>query len=516
MPGPVRVVPSRLPERGAGEGVEPRPGRAGGKARGGDRDVSLEHPGIGVALRIGGSAPEEQGAGDVGRPVEVVRSRIDEEEPLRAKGNVALLVHRVVDDGAVVGIPRNRRKAESPESLTLGAEAIELRGGAHLGDPAGRHGVLQPAEETHHGRPVAPVGGADAGQLNLVLARLHAGDGRRREDRLRPVEEARAHETRRLRIDPHGRLAPPETAEGAADGGVGLDPGGAANVRLRGRVQLPPVDVQDRFVRGHHRVGDDHRVVGDVGAAHVEQPRDGVQGGDEEGIGLALAHGAAHPPQLGRARLARKSGGKGHDAGARAPARHRSPHRVHEVLVDRLQADPRGGERLGDSARTPHGDDGRVHPHRSLAREGLREVPLDGGNALLPDREQPEPAPPQLLPRLKVIASVRPEAPTLEAHDEVPGRAREPAHPLAPRPVLRHVLALVRVARRHEVGGDLVLAHRVAQAGEPGARTSGPHVRSVSDCGRGHGRTAKERLRRVLAGRLHATRPNDPARDGLY
>ena len=109
---------------------------------------------------------------------------------------------------------------------------------------------------------------------------------------------------------------------------VGLDAGGAAEVGLGGAVELAAVDVEDRLVRGHHRVRDDHRVVGDVGTPHVEQPRDGVQGGDEERVGPAVAHRAAHPPELGRARLAREAGGERDDAGTGAPARQpgRGPH----------------------------------------------------------------------------------------------------------------------------------------------------------------------------------------------
>ena len=251
------------------------------------------------------------------------------------------------------------------------------------------------------------------------------------------------------------------------------------------RVQLAAVDVEDRLVRGHHRVRDDHRVVGDVGAAHVEQPRDGVEGGDEERVGPSLAHRAAHPPELRRARLAREAGGKRHDPRARASPRHRTSHRVHQVLVDGLEGDAGGSEGASNPARTLHTEDGRVHPHRGLAREGLRKVRLDGRHVLLSDRKKPEPGSPKLLPGLEVIPTVGPQAAPLERDDDVPGRAREPARPLAPRPVLGNVLALVRVARRHEVGGDLVLAHRLAQAGEAGARaSSGTHGSRPFECDR--------------------------------
>ena len=57
VPGPVRVVAPRLPQGGTGEGVEPRPGGAGREARGGDRDVPLEHPGVGVALHASVGRP---------------------------------------------------------------------------------------------------------------------------------------------------------------------------------------------------------------------------------------------------------------------------------------------------------------------------------------------------------------------------------------------------------------------------------------------------------------------------
>ena len=393
----------------------------------------------------------------------------------------------------MVGVPRDRREAQPPEALARGAEAVELRGGAHLGDPARRHGPLQPVEEAHHDRPVAPVGGADAGELHRVLARFMRGIGDGARIGFAPSRWRAPHEARRLRVDPHRRLAASETAQGAADASVGLDPDGAAKMALRRRVQLAPVDVQDRFVRGHHRVRDDHRVVGHVGAAHVEQPGDRVEGGDDEGIRLAPAHGAAHPPQPGRARLAREAGGKGRDGRAGAPPRRRTAHRIHEVLVDGLQGHPGGREFPGDPAGALHTDDRRVHADGGPARERLREILLEGGHVPVPDREQLEAAAPELLPGLEVIAPVGPEAAALQPHDELAGRAREPAHPLPARPVFGHVLALVRIARRHEVGRDLVLAHRVAEAGEARSRASRPHGSPASGSGRRHVHTAKER-----------------------
>jgi hypothetical protein len=119
---------------------------------------------------------EQHRAGDVGGAVEVLAARVDEVDALRLDGQRGLGRHRVVDDGAVLGVAGDGAEAQALEVVALAPEALELLGGADLGDPALGHRVVQPAQEAHHRRAVAHVGAAHAVELGLVLARLHRDD----------------------------------------------------------------------------------------------------------------------------------------------------------------------------------------------------------------------------------------------------------------------------------------------------------------------------------------------------
>ena len=155
----------------------------------------------------------------------------------------------------------------------------------------------------------------------------------------------------------------------------------------------------------------------------------------------------------------------------------RSPTPLHRITpmssFGHLPGSPRGA---------PHGSPTGPHrgPCRSCCR--LREVRRVGGHVLRPDREQPKPGSTKLLAGLEAIALIGPETATFEPGDDVTGRARQPDHPLPPCPLLPNALALVRVARHNETGGDLVLAHRFAQAREPGPRAFGPHTVAWHGC----------------------------------
>ena len=227
---------------------------------------------------------------------------------------------------------------------------------------------------------------------------------------------------------------------------------------------------------------------------------------------------AAHPPQPGtRSTRPRKRVGRGAtDARARRPG---TGPRTASTRFSSMgfKVTPAGANFPGDPAGALHADDRRVHADGGPARERLREMLFEGGHVPVPDREQLEAAAPELLPGLEVIAPVGPEAAALQPHDELAGRAREPAHPLPARPVFGHVLALVRIrstargrprsrARASRRGGG-----RGARACLPPSWLTPPPAAVVGMC-----TLPRNGLLGVVAGRLHEARPNEPARDGLY
>ena len=133
--GPVVVVEPGRPQGAAREDVELGAGGPHGEARGGERDVTLEHAGEALPL-LGRRRPEGDGAGDVGRAVEVLAAGVDQVEHAGSEEPVGLRGGPIVDDGAARSRPRDRGKADVSERLLLGPEAVEPLGHADLGEPA--------------------------------------------------------------------------------------------------------------------------------------------------------------------------------------------------------------------------------------------------------------------------------------------------------------------------------------------------------------------------------------------
>ena len=84
----IEVEPLR-PQELARKGIELRAGRAVGKDRARDRDMTLEHAGETVA-HLGGRRADRDGAGDVGGAVLVLAAGIDQEQLARRDRAIGL------------------------------------------------------------------------------------------------------------------------------------------------------------------------------------------------------------------------------------------------------------------------------------------------------------------------------------------------------------------------------------------------------------------------------------------
>ena len=169
------------------------------EARGGDGDVALEHPGETVALLGAGLAlaAAEDGAGDVGGAVQILRAGIDEIDFAGLDLPLGSFVRVVVDDGAVRPRPGNGGKAQPLEKLILAAEGFEFRRGGNLIEIALRRFPGDPGQKAGQRRAVAHMGGNGAAKLDRVLAglgqraRVAAGNNRARASRNRVKERMR-------------------------------------------------------------------------------------------------------------------------------------------------------------------------------------------------------------------------------------------------------------------------------------------------------------------------------------
>ncbi len=171
MAGAVIVVEAGLPQRIACERVERGAGRAFGEARGGQRDVALQHAGEAV-LHLRRRLADDHGARHVGGAVRVLSAAVDQEHLVlvdRAVGRVgdAVMHHRAVRAGA-----GDRVERQVAQGSGAGAEAFEGFRRIDLGQAAVRRLARQPVQEVRQRGAVADMRLARAFDLDRVLAGL--------------------------------------------------------------------------------------------------------------------------------------------------------------------------------------------------------------------------------------------------------------------------------------------------------------------------------------------------------
>ena len=168
--------------------------------------MAAQHAGEAVPV-LGLGLADRDRAGHVGGAVQVLPTRIDEVERARLQRTIALRSHPVVDDGAVRTRARDGVEARAPVVLAACAHRRQLCNRVKLGDRAGR-GAREPGQEAGERRTVPAMGGADAVELDRVLAGLGKRAGIRTANHLGPaVGQPVDHPDRRRRlVDQHRRV----------------------------------------------------------------------------------------------------------------------------------------------------------------------------------------------------------------------------------------------------------------------------------------------------------------------
>ena len=302
--------------------------------------------------------PQRDGAGDVGRALQILRARVGEAEAARLHGNVSLLGRLVVDDRAVRAVGEDGVEALLKIVLTLGAKRFELFRRAELGDRLFADRVLEPVDEARDGHAVLDVGKALVLLLRGRFHRLHQLNG------ARAVEDFSAlwHALQNAVV---GALAVEQYAgargqrrDETVDVVIGSE---RYAVRFQMCFDLCTHGLSLHAERGlvllKQQIREEHGREEHVVAAQVQKPRDLVERGDDEHACAHLLHLAAHHCEFFPARqacilyvqlphrLARERGAV-------------RPHEVDKVLVARkadvlfarLFAD-RTGEVVADRAR---------------------------------------------------------------------------------------------------------------------------------------------------------------------
>ena len=201
--------------------------------------------------------------------------------------------------GARGGNGREGNVAQFAAFAPKGLQRLRRR---DLGQAAARRGLVEPAQETRHRHAVAQMGGAGAGELRGVLARLHQADGIGSGLGFAAGfrEEAGQAARRGAGVEQDFLFFRPQILQRVGQSGGrrqqrqsferGFAPGG----------QLFGLEEQARLALARNeRIAERDRRMGDVGAAQVEGPGQSVRVADQQRVGLEgsgdarqLFHGA--------------------------------------------------------------------------------------------------------------------------------------------------------------------------------------------------------------------------------
>ena len=200
--------------------------------------------------------------------------------------------------------------------------------------------------------------------------------------------------------------------------------------------------------------------MGDVAAADVEQPGDGMGVADQQAVG-ALQR-LADALQLGRRALAGEPLGMGVDRRQRR-ARTVGPDRVDRVGLDRDQLAAGGAAGL----RQPFDRFRRVQPGIVTEPAARAEIRFDPGRRrLADDMLDGERRTVDLRRRLQRVAAVDEQSRLVGQHDRQAGRTREAGQPQQPLGAGRHVFVLVLVGARDDEPGEPARSKLGAQRGD--------------------------------------------------
>ena len=209
--------------------------------------------------------------------------------------------------GGIRAGARDARERDVLQRAGLDAEGLERLDRIDLGELARRRLAVEPGEEAGDRHAVAQMGRVRAGDLGLVLDRLHEGDriGADIDLAAGRLDAPDQGDGAGGRIDADLAAGPAELVERALEGADRREVGEIAD-GVAGLVRhLRRIEEQARAaLPGQDRIAERQGRVPHIAAAQVEGPGEVVRIGDDERVELRLRHLLADALELGGRGLA--------------------------------------------------------------------------------------------------------------------------------------------------------------------------------------------------------------------
>jgi len=270
----VVIVETGLPQRVTRQRVQVRARRAVRKANGRQGNMAFQNKGVVPAHLCTGCA-DRHGTGDVRRPVEILRARIDKIERAGFQPPIARDRDPVVRQGTVRPRAGNRVEGQILHLPQRLAEPLKRKRRIDLGHLARLRLGIEPVEKPRDGHPVAQVRRARAGKFGRILARLGQKDRIGSLENCRPCRLQLVEEPGRggLGIEAHG--LPVQPAHGRDQFGLVANGDLIAEMAAQVIAGLAGMDKElGGAVRPDNCAGKRKRRAGHIPAADIQQPCD--------------------------------------------------------------------------------------------------------------------------------------------------------------------------------------------------------------------------------------------------
>ena len=402
--------------------------------------------------------PQHERARNIGRSLIILTAAVHQQHAFRLQFHIAFFICAVMHHRRMILICRNGVEARFDEQLLFLTECQQLIACGDLRDLHFSHIGLQPIHEAGHRHRVTDMTAADIFQLHRILYRLHQHDRIRTADHFHALRQRRDDAVVGVCLIQQHPAACSNMLDILIDRII-VCRTHADLCKCLFQIIAQPIrmDIEHGIIRIDDRIAQCHRETRNVIRAHVEQPGDVINTGDDVGICAFCLHGLADFCQLLPCAFAgildiqfKRLCGR-----ERRTCRPDLPDKIH-ITADLRSARLQHAFQLFHHGRV---HDAAVKAQNGMLRQSVQQILFDRRHTFIAHAHQIDAAAFQLLGSLDEITAVRPQLPFFCGKDTRSCRTGESAHICPCLEIITNIFCFVKIRCRHDVGIHSVRLH---------------------------------------------------------